>query len=349
VTEVELLGLAADRLRAYPFEVWHYGDSIGFEGLLAASELLGDGRYAAFAHGVFVAWAARRRPFRPLDNTAPGHAICVVAERTGDDRVLDAARELADHLRSRPLAGGAYRTFERAPLREPYGGETLSTHDLELLADPGAGVFLDCLHFDPPFFAHLGTLTHDSSLVDLAAAQALAYVDLLQDTNGLFWHFWLERTGSRHGHGWGRGQGWALLGLLDTLAYLPGGHAARPRLTRAFRALASALVARQREDGSWPTVVTLADAPPEASTSAFVAAGFAAGVERGLLDASYADAAERAWRDAMRRVDGTGALTEVSAAVWASTVESHYLHVPVGFVVPWGQGPLLLAARRLTR
>jgi unsaturated rhamnogalacturonyl hydrolase len=34
----------------------------------------------------------------------------------------------------------------------------------------------------------------------------------------------------------------------------------------------------------------------------------------------------------------------VSANVFACTVASHYHHVPRGAVVPWGQGPLLLAA-----
>jgi unsaturated rhamnogalacturonyl hydrolase len=40
-------------------------------------------------------------------------------------------------------------------------------------------------------------------------------VRVLQDESGLFWHFWLERTQARYGFAWSRGQGWALLGLLD--------------------------------------------------------------------------------------------------------------------------------------
>ena len=35
----------------------------------------------------------------------------------------------------------------------------------------------------------------------------------------------------------------------------------------------------------------------------------------------------------------------VSAALWACTAPSHYADAPVGFQVPWGAGPFLVAAR----
>ena len=343
----DLLQRVAERLLGYPFSFWHYGDSIGFEGLLAASDLLGDPRYEGWAHGALRAWAARREPFRELDNTAPGHVMCLVAERSGDEAVLEAARALAGFLAGRRQVEGAFVSFERAPLREPYGGAELSVEDAELLHDPGAGVFVDCLHFDPPFFAHLGGLDADEALVDLAAEQALAYVELLQDESGLFWHFWLDKTRRRYGYGWGRGQGWALLGLVDTLRYLPEEHSAAARLRAALARLASALVTTQQPDGSWAAVAGDTVSGAESSTAAFAAGGLAGGIEYGLLGANYREPALAAWRSARSHVDETGLLTGVSAAVWASTEASHYVHVPWGFDVPWGQGALLVAAKRI--
>jgi unsaturated rhamnogalacturonyl hydrolase len=76
-----------------------------------------------------------------------------------------------------------------------------------------------------------------------------------------------------------------------------------------------------------------------------MAAGFQRGVTMGILEADpFASHAERAWQAACARVDEHGILTGVSAAVWASTVREHYHYVPTGFLVPWGQGPLILAA-----
>jgi unsaturated rhamnogalacturonyl hydrolase len=342
-TSGERLHRSAGLLVRYPFEFWHYGDSIGFEGLLAASELLGEPQYEGFVHGALRAWAARREPFRELDNTTPGHAICLTYERTGDEAILEGARALASFLASRRRVEGAFVSFERVPLRRPYSGEPLSSEEEALLDAPGAGVFVDCLHFDPPFFAHLGRLTGDDRLLELAVEQALAHLRLLQDESGLVWHFWLERTRERYGYGWARGQGWVLLGLLDVLQ-----HVEHDEIRSAFLSLAEALASLQQPDGGWPSVAHDPASGHESSTAAFAAAGFAAGVERGLLPDAFRERARAAWEHVRVRVRDDGALAGVSAAVWASTRASHYPRVPTGFVVPWGQGALLLAANRLS-
>ena len=341
------LALVARSLTRYPFLVWHYGDSIGLEGLLAGADLLDDPSLEAWVHGLSKGWIPRARPYREIDNTAPGHAILQTFERVDDPALLEAATQLADYLRRRRSLRGAYVSFEQAPLRLPYGGALLPADEQGLIDDPGAGIFVDCLHFDPPFFAHLGALRNNTELIDLAADQATAYVDLLQHPDGLFSHFWLEKTGATYGFGWGRGQGWALLGLGDVLERLPPGHIRYQRLLESYRALCEALGQRQHPHGGWSTVVTEAAWPVETSISAFAAAGFAQGITLGLLDDDFAASASRAWHHAASLIDDAGKLAGVSAAVWASTAPSHYLHVPTGSLVPWGQGPLLLATKRL--
>jgi unsaturated rhamnogalacturonyl hydrolase len=344
------LAAVADVLRAYPFACWHYGDSVGFEGLLAASEILATPAYSAFAHGFMRAWGARSRPFRELDNTAPGHAMCLVYEQTGDEQLLSAARDLASFLRGRPAIEGVYASFDRAPLIEPCDGSPLPEPDRVLLADPGPGVFVDCMHFDPPFLVHLGRLTGDDELVDDGLAQALAGVALLQDPGtGIFNHFYLPRTGQRYGYGWSRGQGWALLGLLDVLELAPPGHSAIAPLRNALLALAEGLVATQHPSGHWPAVVDVPDAFLESSAALFFAAGLARGVRLGLLPPEMQPVAERAFAAGLRTVDSRGIVRGVSVAVWACTRREHYLALATGSVVPWGQGPLLLAAAELRR
>jgi len=288
------LAAAADALRAYPFACWHYGDSVGFEGLLAASEILAEPAYGAFAHGFMRAWAARARPFRELDNTAPGHAMCLVYEQTGDEQLLSTAQELASFLRARPAIEGVYAAFARAPLIEPCDGSPLPESERVLLTDPGAGVFVDCMHFDPPFFVHLGRITGDDELVDAGVTQALAAVRLLQDPRtGIFHHFYLARTGRRYGYGWSRGQGWALLGLLDVLELAPPGHSGIAPLRDALLALVAGLAATQHPSGHWPAVVDVPDAFLEASAALFYAAGLARGVRLGLLPPEVRAVAER--------------------------------------------------------
>ena len=345
-----LLAGVADVLMAQPFACWHYGDSVGFEGLLAASELLGDPRYAAFAYGFMRAWAARAEPYRELDNTAPGHALCLAYERTGDELLLDAATGLARFLMARPTVAGVYTAFGRAPLREPYDGSVLSAAEAALLADPGPGVFIDCMHFDPPFLVHLGRLTGEAEFLDAGAAQALAAAELLQDRDtGIFHHFHLPRADRCFGYGWSRGQGWALLGLVDVLERLPGDHPAAAPLAASLRALAAGLAATQDPSGHWPALVQEANAFLETSAALFVATGFARGVRLGLLSSDMRTPAERAYRAGLSAVDEDGVVGGVSAAVWASTAAGHYRAVPTGGPVAWGQGPVLLAAAEFDR
>jgi len=371
------LRLAAERLLRHRFEAWFYGDSIGFEGLLEASELFGVERYRSFAHGFLRGWAARDLPRRADDNTAPGRVLCELADEEDDAELSAAAHRLAGHLAARRRVGGTAVTFEdaRRSLREPYGGGALPADEARLLKDPGPGIYVDCLHFDPPFYAALGLLEeHDvreSGARDgveargagegadpgggdwgrRAVEEAVGYAQLLQDpATGRFAHFWLERTGRTYGLGWGRGQGWALLGLLDVLDLVPATTVGRTEVERSARRLLEAMLLTQRPDGSWHAVIGEPDSGDETSTGAFMAAAFVRAARLGLAERSMLlPAAERAWAAVLEALDEDGLLSGVSAAVYASTQPGHYHHVPRGSDVPWGQGALLVAALERAR
>lgn len=341
------LEATANLLAGYRYEFWNYGETVGLEGLLAASELLASPLYHGIVYGALKAWAARAMPFKESDNTAAGHVMCKVCEETGDAQILASALRLAEFLTSRRTLCGTFVAFEHSPLDTPYGGARLPAEEAALLNAPGAGIFVDCVHFDPPFLVHLGSLIGDEQLQQLGAEQAAAYVRALQDESGVFFHFLLERTGRRYGRGWGRGQGWALLGLLDVLEYLSPEHRLYGDLTTAFGRLADALLATQQPNGGWHAIVDDPSSGTEASTAAFAAAGFARGVRLGLLPETFLESAIAAWRATWSQVDADGRLEDVSAAVRPSTTTTSYRHVPKGFVVPWGQAPVLLAAHEL--
>ena len=343
-----LLAPAADRLLELEYTTWGFGDSVAFEAMVVASRVLGDDRCLRFAQGWFRAWATRAQPYRRLDCTAPGLAMVQVYEATGDSRVLEAAVGLAGYLRSRPRLDGVFETWESSPLMHPYGPRPLDAAGVRLLADPPPGVFVDCLHFDPPFLTALGRVVGDDDLVDEGVAQALGYIRLLQRPDGLFDHFVLSGTPGTYGPGWGRGQGWALLGLLDVADRLPPGDPRRDELMQAIGRLVTAMVALQRPDGSWPVVVTDAGSGHESSTAAFFAHGLARAARCGAVPEEQAgDAATRALRATLACMTSDSTLAGVSAAVMACTEPAHYAHVPRGFDVPWGQGPLVLALSEL--
>ena len=73
---------AADLLLSFPWKVWFWGDSVGFEGLLDASELTGFGKYSGFVYGVFKGWIARESFRSEYDYNVPGVALLRVCEET---------------------------------------------------------------------------------------------------------------------------------------------------------------------------------------------------------------------------------------------------------------------------
>ncbi|MCY7411654.1 MAG: glycoside hydrolase family 88 protein [Salinibacterium sp.] len=340
----------ADGLVQLPFATWNFGDSVAFDALVETTEHTGDERWATFVRAWGRSWATRARPFARLDCTAPGPALVRVAPPYGDATLLAALTDLADYLRARPLLLGAYETWKSTPLLAPYGSPAMSPADHAWLADPPACICVDCLHFDPPFFVRLGVATDDDELVADGVGQALAYIDALQTPSGLFDHFRLAGSDLSFGPGWGRGQGWALLGMLDVIADHPDGisHPSVVAIATSARRQIEAMIGLQRDDGHWPVIVTDATSGNEYSTMAFMVTGFQRAVRLGVIKpAVIRPSVQRATTALKTAFDGLAQLREVSAAVYASTVAEHYQHVPRGYVVPWGQGPALLAVWEL--
>lgn len=341
---ITLLSKVGKSLIAMPYKSWNFGDSTGFEGILEAGRVLKDPTYFAFAYGWMRAWASRPEPFQRLDCTAPGIAMVEVAHEKKDQQIIDSLLLLAGYLTSRSKDRGIYDTWESLCLIPPYGGEELPEYEAQLLANPPGGTCIDCLHFDPPFFTALGKETGKSELVDIGVEQAHGYIDALQKENGIFDHFFLNGVPGTWAPGWGRGQGWALLGMMDVLKNIPANHSGRKKIVDAAVKLIHAMIDFQREDGRWWCVIDSERSGEEGSTAGFMATGFARAIKLGIVDESVVRPAMlKALAGVIADADSHGELQNVTAAVMASTRKSHYEFTPRGFSVPWGQGPLALA------
>jgi unsaturated rhamnogalacturonyl hydrolase len=351
---VHLARLAADRLLSYPWKLWFWGDSIGLEGLLDATELTGDPRYAGFVYGLLKGWLARESRRSEFDYTAAGVALLRVYEQTGDPALLQAAERHADYMaRFRRTDGGAFVRYERAALELPpvlppdHPDREYARKQAARVTDGGPCVFVDSVHFDGPFFAKLHQVTGEDRYRRLALENILPQVELLfDDQQCLFHHFWIERTRSKNGVLWGRGNGWGLLGLVHTLEHLPERDRGAQQLLAVLRKLAGRLASLQDETGGWRTVLDDAESYVETSIAAFVVDGFAHSIRRGWLSAeAYRPIVESAMGFVLGSTRADGVLDGVSYETFPSTRLEHYRRIPRDAVVPWGQGPLLTALR----
>ena len=293
---LDLIRRVAERTARCPFRVWGFGEGHALLGLLAAAALLDRPDLASVV----------RDHVEPSLDAAPGpedHLIAV--------DVLLHLRQSYPELDVQPAVDRFVASVVGAARPVP-GQPPVHRPDL---AGLGRLIWVDCMHTD----AAVGR----SELLEEPAA-------VLQDDSGLFSHGYDVYAGQSNGVHWGRGQGWALWGLVTS-----GGS---PPLRSRLDALVEAL-SRYEVEGRWRTIVDDPAAPFEASVSALVAAGLLAGLQAGVVHPGSTGLAERALKAACDATED-GALI-VSEASPVGTAET-YLSRRSG-VFPWGQGPLLVA------
>ena len=151
-----------------------------------------------------------------------------------------------------------------------------------------------------------------------------SYADKLQRPDGLFIH------ATNGPHAWGRGNGFALLGVTEALTYLPADWSDRARVLEIYRKHTKALAAHQSDDGSWRQVVDEPTSYRELTVTAMTVAALARGVSRGWNDrATFEPIINRGWAAVAARVNADGTVTDVCSGTGAGETKDYYLARPI--------------------
>ena len=172
-----------------------------------------------------------------------------------------------------------------------------------------------------------------------------SYAEKLQRPDGLFMH---AVDGP---HAWGRGNGFALLGLTEALTHLPGNWADRPRVLEIYRKQVMALEKLQSDDGSWRQVVDEPASYRELTVTAMTTAAIARGARLGWIDQErYLPVINRGWSAVAARVNPDGTVKNVCAGTGAGPTKEYYLNRPeVNGADDRGGAMALLAAIEVRR
>lgn len=148
--------------------------------------------------------------------------------------------------------------------------------------------------------------TRDPKYLDRAALAMAAYLDKLQQPNGLFFH---APDSPFH---WGRGNGWYAAGMTEVLSELPENHPRRARIMAGYRTMMAALLKYQSEEGRWRQLIDRPESWLESSGSAMFAFAMVTGVKHGWLDASiYGPPARKAWLALVANLDAGANIQDV--------------------------------------
>ena len=321
--DIDLIRRVAAQTMRWEFRIWGFGEAIALRGLYRASRVTGDSAMLECVNALLGAYLARGVAKSCEEHIAPGYDLLLAFQRTGNEEFLLGAKKLAALHESFPVNAG---------------GARMHRSDL-----PGwrQQIWVDCMDAEPPFLALLGAISGDYRYFEQAANEILAYARLLQDeTVGLFYHGHEEACG-RNGQLWARGNGWALMGLVEVLTLLPRKDIRHSELLDRLITQCQALRRYQHSSGLWSTVITNSETYLESTLAVMVAYSLREAFAAELLDeGEFGELERRARAGAIRQIGDDGELRLVSDATPVAELKM-YATRPFG-VFPWGQGPLLL-------
>jgi rhamnogalacturonyl hydrolase YesR len=186
--------------------------------------------------------------------------------------------------------------------------------------------------------------TGDRKYLDRDAKEMVAYLDKLQQPNGLFYH------AEDVPFFWGRGDGWFAAGMAEMLRTLPEDHPQRARILDGYRKMMAALLKYQGKDGLWRQLIDHEESWPESSSSGMFTFAMISGVKNGWLDGpTYGPAARKAWLAVIGYIDQNGDVTQVCAGTNKLNDLDYYLARPRRTGDFHGQAPILWSADALLR
>jgi rhamnogalacturonyl hydrolase YesR len=252
-----------------------------------------------------------------VDDSVFGVAPIEIAILTGDKKYLEYGLKLADRQWDVPRPDGL---------------------------SPETRFWIDDMYMITILQLQAYRATGDRKYLDRGALEMAAYLDRLQQPNGLFYH------STDVPFFWGRGDGWVAAGMAEMLRELPNDHPQRARILKGYRTMMTALLQCQGKDGMWRQLLDKQEAWPESSGSAMFTFAMITGVKNGWLDAAtFGPAARKGWIAVVGYIDQNGDVANVCAGTNKLASEEYYLARPRVTGDFHGQAPVLWAADALLR
>ncbi|HEY7287711.1 MAG TPA: glycoside hydrolase family 88 protein [Vicinamibacterales bacterium] len=154
---------------------------------------------------------------------------------------------------------------------------------------------------------------------DTAAQRLTSYASRLQRQDGIFIH------ATDGPFAWGRGNGFAALGLVELLTSLPEAHPARAALLDIYRRHMAAVRLQQSPDGMWREVLDEPGAYREETATAMLLTAMARGIRLGWIGGDYDKTVDRAWLGLLAHIKDDGAVIDVCTGTGAGPTKRYYL------------------------
>lgn len=281
---------------------WSYDYGVVWRGMEMLYALAGNQKYFDYVRNALDSMvdadgriAGYRREAYNLDYLNNGRQIIFLYQLTGEEKYQKAAALLRSQLDDQPrTSDGGFWHKQVYPFQ----------------------MWLDGQHMAVPFYLQYEAAFGPKEAAQNDAANQLisVYRHTLNPETGLPCHGWDEKkqqvwadpaTG-RSAHAWGRGVGWYMVALADSLELLPKTNIHYRQVLEIFKTLSAKLLS-VRQDGVWLQVL---DCPgrtgnyAESSASCLIAYALLKGVRLGLLPESCGKEAQKSFESIQRHFVG---------------------------------------------
>ncbi len=337
----------------------------------------------ALAEKVADHYIATQTPGHHYGHLLTLYGLARVAEASGredyDSYVDDALAELVkEEVPESPIGGsfqnyamgglaGIYRYVQGRPhgdeaLLRRYVNQLIEEHPRNsegLFSHPRPGdrapeerrIWVDCLMAVCPFLSMAAVVLDEPALHEESIQQYVLMEDaLFNEELGLFHQSKnFGSVGSVAPDTWGRGNGWALIGLVELIRFLPEEHPEREPMIARLEHMMETLKPLQAPSGLWRQNLVTEDSYEETSGSGLLLYALAMGLRKGWLPDTMKPMAERAWAGLAGTVSYEGAVhgTCVGTLGASDAPLEYWLERPTQTDDSHSFGPVLLAAAEM--
>lgn len=290
-----MLKSAAHGHRPAPVDHYFWPNAILGQGLLAAYRATGEKEYLLSVLAYLRQWKTAGFPIHYVDNIMNG-SLALWTERfllqetvwEGQEILLELCRE----------AQKACVAWLKAADRTGAGIFPYRHHHPDWL-------FADALGMVSPFLCGYGAQKKAPGLLEDGVRQLTQFLERGMDARtGLPYHGYDEKSGMKYGIiGWGRACGWMLMGLSESLLWMPKTHEKYDVLCTACRELLEAVFAWQREDGGFSWQLQAQEGHRDSSAEGMIGTAVLTAFQAGVFGGQQADLPEhvRGWCDRLCR------------------------------------------------
>lgn len=332
------------------YRLTSYEWGVTYAGMLSATEVTGDAKFAAYTKSRLEFIAAAAPAFRSLYQQTPKNSNPlrqVVSPKALDDAgAICAANIRLLRSGSSPILRPVIDNYMNYIFTEEF---RLTDGTLARNRPQKNTLWLDDLFMSIPALAQMGKLTGDTKYFDDAVKQVLQYSERMFDkSQNLYMHGWVQEMKEHPEFHWARANGWALMAMTELLDLLPANHPGKEKVLQQLQLLIKGLAPLQSGKGFWHQLLDKTDSYLETSATAIYTYCIAKAINKNWIDArTHAPMALLAWNAVSTKVNDKGQVEGTCVGTGMAFDPAFYYYRPVNVFAAHSYGPVLLAGSEM--